>query len=40
MGLGASLMLTVGPAFPGCGVVFMIIGLASGDKWGKSKKEA
>jgi len=40
MGLGVSLMLTVSPAFLGCGVVFMIIGLANRDKCVKSKKEA
>ena len=42
MGLGISLMLTVGPAFLGflgSGVVFMVIGLANRDKWAKSKKE-
>ena len=42
IGLVISLMLTVSSAFLGflgCGVVFMIIGLANRDKWAKSKKE-
>ena len=40
--MGISLMSAVGPvfiSFLGCGVVFMMIGLANRDKWEKSKKE-
>jgi len=43
MGLGISLMSAFSPAFIsflGCGVVFMIIGLANRGKWAKSKKES
>jgi ABC-type multidrug transport system permease subunit len=40
--IGVSLMSSIGSAFVaflGCGVVFMIIGLANRDKWAKSTKE-
>jgi hypothetical protein len=38
--MGISLISAVGPAFIiflGCGVVYMVIGLANRDKWAESK---